>query len=155
MHSTKKTRTFALKFTKFRMTSENKKTKFFQNREYSPVYEMFDAGSMRAFSLFMSRYGASDRTIEDRIRYRGFQRWEREGIASIFANILHLPTPVPGQDVFGPLDAEGRRELIATMADMGMCANTTRHRFSSVNFKEWEMIGFDALYKRYFSEEKN
>lgn len=80
------------------------------------------------------------------------QEWESRGIASILAKELNIPQPLPGENVYEALSPEQRRNLIAIMADSGMCANTTRHRFSCINFAEWEMIGINKLREQFIAE---
>lgn len=152
MQHQKKSRKFALKITNFGMKETNENSTFFKKREYSPIGKRFQLPSLKAFCTFLARHGASERTMEDRVRYRGFQEWEYQGIASILANELQLPCPAQGDNVYDMLDTDDRRYLIATMADMGMCANTTRHRFSHINFAQWEMIGINKLYDQFVAE---
>lgn len=125
---------------------------FLKKREYSPIVGVYKSESLKALCRFLSRYGASERTMEDRIRYRGFQEWESRGIASILAKELNIQQPLPGENVYEALSPEQRRNLIAIMADSGMCANTTRHRFSCINFAEWEMIGINKLREQFIAE---
>lgn len=134
------------------MKETKEKPTFFKKREYSPIGRRFQLPSLIAFCRYLARFGASERTMEDRLRYRGFQDWEYQGIASILANELQLPQPQPKADYYAALSPEDRRALIGTMADMGMCANTTRHRFSCFNFAEWEIIGINKLYDQFVAE---
>ena len=134
------------------MNLEKKGNNFFKNREYSPVFGMFSYKEMIAFCAYMEQFGASGRTMQDRIRYRGFADWERKGIASICKNDLH--TAYTGTKNFlSDLAVEKRNEFIAVLAGYGMCANTTRHRFDEGNFKQWELIGFDELHRRFLAKQ--
>lgn len=132
------------------MSLEEKGNYFFKNREYSPVFGMFSYKEMLAFCAFTEQFGASGRTMQDRIRYRGFADWERKGIASICEKDLCMP--YTGEKNFlSNLCVEKRNEFIAVLAENGMCANTTRHRFDEGNFKQWELIGFNELHRRFLS----
>ena len=130
------------------MNRRKKETFFLTERDNSPAQALLKNNDIEPFSLFTTRYDASARTIEDRVRYRGFAMWELLGIAAILAKFCRVEvTDIPAW--WRELDTARRIHFIDKMCRYGMCPNTVRTRFAAGNFKQWEMVGIKECVKQY------
>lgn len=109
---------------------------------------------IKHFCDFLVGYGASSRTMEDRVRYRGFTQWEQIGIETIIRDSADIPSreEVDTRDFLCHLTRGPRNAFYVKMSGLGMCANTVRARFFDRSFRPWEMIGINKLYEKFVSE---
>lgn len=130
------------------MNRRKKKLFFLTERENTPAPALLKCSDTEPFSLFTEQFGASARTIEDRVRYRGFSQWEMMGIAPILAKFCHAEVAdIPSW--WRTIDTEHRILFMDKMSRFGMCTNTVRTRFATGNFKTWEMMGIRECVRLY------
>ena len=118
-----------------------------ENRYYGTPFEGMTAKERYSFARFLAERGANFRTMLDRIMYRGYAGWEYEGIRKIVQEFC--AQDISPRQLYSMLDHEGRLRLFHTLNDLGMCRNTAKHRFSVGTFKEWELVGINALYEEW------
>ena len=79
--------------------------------------------------------------------YRGYAEWERVGIREIVQDFTDKE--MSPRHLLSILKREDRIRLFDKLTSMGMCRRTARHHFSVGTFKEWELIGINALYEEW------
>lgn len=125
-----------------------------KKRYYNIALQAMPTTDIKRFCAFLTQYGASQRTMEDRVRYRGFTQWEQLGIESIIRDIVDIPDheDVDTRDFLCHLTRGPRNAFYMQMDDLGMCTNTIRTRFFDRSFRPWEMIGINKLYEKFVAE---
>ncbi len=134
-----------------------KSTEKYQNSDTCHRLRGMQTAEIKRFSAYMAEFGASERTIADRIRYRSFLPWEIVGVNNIireYAENVNTETN-DTQRFLCSLGKLERGKFYALMRDMGMSANTVRTRFFGQNFRPWEMIGIEALFEEWQGSEKH
>ena len=114
-------------------------------------FQGISTSEVKRFCAFISGFGASARTIEDRIRYRGFSKWEQLGISTIIRSYADYneSQQVDTRDFLCHLGRGERARFYELMSQLGMCANTVRVRFFGQSFRPWELLGTDEIYRRF------
>lgn len=118
-----------------------------ENRYYGTPFEGMTAKERYSFARFLTLRGANFRTMLDRIMYRGYAEWECVGIREIVQDFTDKE--MSPRHLLSILEREERLRLFDKLTSMGMCRRTARHRFSVGTFKEWELIGINALYEEW------
>ena len=119
------------------------------NREYELTTE-----ERFAFREVMTKAGMGASVLYQRMQYIGFDEWELMGIercVDTFAVIKRqvdasLVKPDSLSDVWQWLVEHGlHTEFTKYMGLMGMSRNTVAKRFTSMDFKPWELMGIEYL----------
>ena len=102
----------------------------------------------------MGREEMSRNTLYQRMMYRGFDAWELSGIDRCLADFWEMSrkddSPTPGiSDFWQAIVERGlNTAFIKYMEVLGMSRNTTIKRFTSPDFKPWEMDGIEQILRR-------
>lgn len=122
-----------------------------QKADTCQSFQGMSAAEAKRFCAYIGEFGASARTIEDRIRYRGFSKWEQLGISTIIRVYADYneSQQVDTRDFLCHLGRGERVKFYELMSQLGMCANTVRVRFFGQSFRPWELLGTDEIYRRF------
>lgn len=104
----------------------------------------------RSFTRYISeKYDMPISTAYSKIRLTRIEKWEWDGIENCIREFLDGTPPRDLNSFFD--DIPNKWEFMRFMAQRSMCERTAFLRFTSMNFKKWELKGIRAIWEEFLS----
>lgn len=128
-------------------------TKILNGRGCSTSSDFTVQEKEKLFSFF-ERFGMKRGTVYNRFFRDGFKPWELTGIESCITDFCILNDMEQPSEIKGFFNScEPKESFVLYMAEKDMSRSTVFKKFPVWSFKDWQLLGVEALINRLLEEE--